>query len=159
MTSVTKPRINLYGNPAWYHHHGEKMKVSEFDKEKRRLVIAGSAAKVTISAATKSVRWWAIDWEVVQLSPTGEIVTGRRVFTSKELAVAFDVERAKTTRHSMWLLDQYGAECAEQGKYIRWKTWLNIPCPGTSHDGDPNVSIGLKPDITAAVRELLSMGQ
>jgi hypothetical protein len=56
-----------------------------------------------------------------------------------------------------WLLDRYGGDSAAQGFYIRWRNCLNIPCPGTGHDGDPNISVTLSDDIKEAVRQLLEM--
>ena len=55
---------------------------------------------------------------------------------------------------SAWLVESYTAQSAAQGKYIRLGKFLNIPCAGTGHDGDPNVSIVINPDMRDAVDRL-----
>jgi len=39
----------IYGNPAWYHHHGDKMKLEALDVKNKKLVVAGSASELTIT--------------------------------------------------------------------------------------------------------------
>jgi len=34
---------------------------------------------------------------------------------------------------------------------------LNIPCPGTGHDGDPNVSVYIEESIQRAIEQLLKL--
>ena len=45
----------------------------------------------------------------------------------------------------------YGGTAAAPGKFLRYERWLNIPCPGTGADGDPNLSIEVSQEITAAI--------
>lgn len=160
MTTVRnrRPNIRLYF-PDWWHHHGSKMRVQELDLQGHNLVIAGSAAKVMIRVASQvhpEATGWFIEWEVVQYQPYGEIVRGRVQVTNEELAVAFDLLYSPVTTGD-WLLDRFGGDVAEQGKYIRWQRFLNIPCPGTGNDGDPNVSIELDKEIKEVVRQLLNL--
>jgi len=151
-----KPVIHMH-TPIWCHHHCIKMRVTERDLETGALTIAGSAAKITIVRASTKFPWatgWFIDWEVIQYRPSDQVVRGRREFNDNELAAAFGL-----TDHpgetDFRLLEQFGGDSAEQGLYIRWGDYLNIPCPGTGHDGDPNVSIELDDQIKEAVRALL----
>jgi len=146
-----------HGIPIWCHHHGSKIKVLAFDKVSRILLIGGSAAKVTIKRAP-SVRLykgdgWLVDWKVVQRQPL-EVVRGCRWFDDNELSAAFGLTDAISS-YSEWLINRFGGNSAEQGKYIRWGIFLNIPCPGTGHDGDPNVSIHLDDQIKYIVQQLL----
>ena len=139
--------------PIWWHHHGFKMQVEEFNKGVHLLVIAGSAARVRITRRATTVdEGWFVDWEVVQTQQ--EKVNGRVIFKSNDLRAAFNLSK-ESGRFGDWLMEQFGADSAGQGKYIRWKMFLNIPCPGTGHDGDPNVSIHLGEEIQNAVRQLL----
>ena len=155
--SVQKdPNIRLHF-PVWYHGHGLRMRVEQLDRQNRILIISGSAAKVVIRKASlvhPNAQGWFVDWEVVQFAPYKEGVRGRTHFYDKELMAAFG-----TSNDSGWsgdrLIKEFGADSAEQGKYIRWKNFLNIPCPGTGNDGDPNVSIYLDEEIQKAVRQLL----
>ncbi|MDP2630772.1 MAG: hypothetical protein Q8P56_05175 [Candidatus Uhrbacteria bacterium] len=153
----TEPEIRIYC-PIWFHHHGSKMKVVAFDEKECRLVIAGSAAKITIRPGRQIQEGgdgWVVDWEVIQRVAYDEATRGRRQFDSDELAAAFGLT-GDSGDFGQWMIDQYGAHSAEQGKYIRWEDFLNIPCPGTGHDGDPNVSIHLDEKIKNAVRQLLT---
>ena len=156
--TVGGPQIR-FGMPIWCHHHGSKMRVEKFGKENHTLVIAGSAAKVTITQASAiypKAGGFFVDYEVVQYVSYDEVVRGRRQFSADDLAAAFGLSD-ESGKYGQWLIDQYGADSAEQGKYIRWKDYLNIPCPGTGHDGDPNVSIHLDQQIKDAVRQLLEL--
>ena len=150
------PEIRWYF-PIWCHHHGSKMQVEQLDRENRVLVISGSAAKVTIRKASSvypDAEGWFVDWEVVQYKPYEEGVRGRSWFDDDDLTAAFGLSE-KSGVFGDWLIERFGADCASQGKYIRWRSFLNIPCPGTGHDGDPNVSIHLDEEIRNAVRQLL----
>lgn len=142
------------GCPIWWHHHGFKMGVVQFSKRQRFLVIGRNAAsvKITPAALTVDEGWW-VEWEVVQSQQ--EKVNGRTVFTSDELRAAFGLSQESGVL-SDWLIERFGADCASQKKFIRWQEYLNIPCPGTGHDGDPNVSISIdNKEIQNAIRELL----
>jgi len=126
------------------------------------LVIAGSAATVTIQKASlvfpdKEVvkNDWFVNWEIIQCRPIQEISSGRRWFTIDDLRSAFGISDY-SGKYARWLIDRYGAEVAEQMKYIRWHEYLNIPCPGTGNDGDPNISIEIDDEIQLAIAKLIS---
>ena len=143
----------------WWHYHGLKMHVRQLDRESKRLDIAGSAAKAVIrrtSLVYPDAKGWLVDWEVIQSCPYDEVVRGRRQFNEDELAAAFGLTD-NPGKHGQWLLERFGGDSAEQGQYIRSGNFLNIPCPGTGHDGDPNVSIYLDEEIKEAVRQLLGL--
>lgn len=144
----------------WCHHHGSKMYVESLDQQNRILVISGSAAKVTIRRASSVYpdikrKEWFVDWEVVQCAPCKEGTRGRTRFSDEDLAAAFGLSDS-SGKSGDWLIQEFGAHVAEQGKYIRWGVYLNIPCPGTGNDGDPNVSIHLDDEIRNAVQQLLA---
>ena len=150
------PEIRWYF-PIWCHHHGSKMRVEQLDQQNHILVISGSAAKVTIRKASSvypDAKGWFVDWKVVQYKPYDEGACGRSQFNDEDISAAFGLSES-SGKFGEWLIKQFGADSAEQGKYIRWKNFLNIPCPGTGHDGDPNVSIHLDEEIQNAVRQLL----
>lgn len=152
------PELGGRGGPNWCHHHGAKMSVESFDPRNKILVISGSAAKITICKAS-SIRpdasGWFVAWEVVQCRPYEEGARGRVQFDDADLATAFGLSN-KSGKFGGWLISRYGADVAEQGKYIRWQKFLNIPCPGTGHDGDPNISVHIDEKIKDTVRQLLS---
>ncbi len=86
-------------------------------------------------------------------------IHGRKAFCSLAPGswdVVFDEVFVNMVRAGgSWLVGRYGGNSAVQSKFIRWGNFLNIPCPGTGHDGDPNVSIYVTDEIREAVRKLL----
>jgi hypothetical protein len=149
-----------FDHPIWWHHHGQKMGVSE--EIAGRLIIESNAARLTIQKAslvfpgrTTVENDWFVDWKVAQCWPLEEIVSGRRWFTTEDVRQAFGLS-ANSGKYGEWLIERYGAEAAEQMKYIRWRCWLNIPGPGTGNDGDPNISILIDDKILQAVAKLLA---
>ena len=155
-----KKPVFVCGYPIWYHHHGHKIKVDK--KIKGWISLKGSAASLDIQKAINrfpSLEYlkgqWLADWTVVQFGPTEEMVKGRRVFTVADLQNAFGLDEGSGPSGES-LIKLYGADVAEQMKYIRWKEFLNIPCPGTGNDGDPNISILITQEIQAAATELIA---
>jgi hypothetical protein len=125
------------------------MTVENFNRETNQLVLSGSVARLYISHVFGSQKEWAVDWEITE--PNGKVV-GSTIFSNTDLALAFDIISGFNHEE---LAKRYDAESASQGRYIRWKRYLNIPCPGTGLDGDPNISIWLSEPIKNAVKELL----
>jgi hypothetical protein len=125
-------------------------------KRSRALLIEGSAATVVIrKPVIESYEFgWIVGWEVFQRAVYEEVASGSRHFTDEELAAGFGISE-KSGRLGDWIIERFGAEVAKQGTFIRWKEYLNIPCPGTGQDGDPNVSVFVDEEIKAAVCELL----
>lgn len=134
------------GGPSWWHHHGWKMEVKELLLDQRKLTIEGSAARVVIQRAAdvlpnfESSHGWIVEWEVLQGDSYGKPDGGQRYWTDGDLAAAFATDGTR--------------DAARQGNYARNGHFLNIPCMGTGHDGDPNVSIDVTGEITEAVRSL-----
>lgn len=160
MARVVRRDPEIRGHfPVWCHHHGFKMAVELLDLDNCTLIISGSAAKVVIKKSSLEFPdsgGWLVNWEVIQSKPRGAGSRGRTLFTDKQLMAAFGLTQYPG-EFGDWIIEQYGADSAEQGKYIRWREFLNIPCPGTGHDGDPNVSINIDEDMIAAVQKLLGL--
>ena len=153
-TTIHHPKLSGIRN--WFHRHGSKMKVSTVSLVKPSITIASNAAKIIIKEAFERQPSKRVvrNWEIFEFTPYDEVVRGRRLFSSEELAAAFCIA-ANSGDHGQQLIDRYGAHSAEQGLYIRWGNFLNIPCPGTGMDGDPNVSIFITDEIRDAVSNLL----
>lgn len=75
--------------------------------------------------------------------------------SSSNLRKAFRLDDVMDDKLSLWLIDRYGGTVASQGEFIRWGKYLNIPGPGTGHDGDANISIFVSDEIRDAVTALL----
>jgi len=54
------------------------------------------------------------------------------------------------------MLDEWGGGVALPGSFIRHATYLNIPGPGTGHDGDANISVKLWEETKEGVVRLLN---
>jgi len=153
-----EPVFRKFGSgPVWWHTRGLKMHLKECDENRKHIVIEGSAAKVTIDRVNiDRIVGWFVEWRVVNCFPIKEQTDGRVMMSYSELAAAFGLNNDYVVQGSDWLIDQYGGTVASQGKFIRYQKYLNIPCPGTGHDGDPNVSIELKEEIKEAVGSVLN---
>ncbi len=139
--------------PNWCHMHGRKISISKLVLGKLRSLLLKSNAVILIISQEKD-NLWSVFWEII-FAPNSK-VEGNILFTAKELKIAFGLSDDENSKSGQWLIDRYGADVAEQGKYIRRGDFLNIPGPGTGNDGDPNVSIHLDNEIKNAIRDLLA---
>ncbi len=142
--------------PMWCHPHANKMMLVREDQEEydsNKLKIKGIAAEVSISDFRQGSDYWAVDWKVVQ--SRNEFSQGRILMRTQNLERAFGLSD-EPGRYGIAILKKYGGTTAHQGAYIRYQNFLNIPGPGTGHDGDPNVSIDLYDDMKEAVRKFIS---
>lgn len=147
------PQMGMFG-PEWFHHHGSKMSLDKSPQQRHFMRIAASAAWLQISPVSNpGDDGWYIDWEIRQslLSKT----SGRVVFPTPILRAAFGLYDTYTPETNQWLIERFGGDCADQGRYIRYQRHLNIPGPGTGHDGDANISILLDDNIIEAIRRLI----
>lgn len=155
-TNFSNPGPNMHlGIPDWCHMHGSKISVEKLDMKNKTLLLKGSAASCLIQKSSNiypKSKGWMVSYEVIH-SPYSK-VNGSIWFSKKDIESAFNLSD-NSGKYGNHIIEKYGATVAEQGKYIRWKTYLNIPCPGTAHDGDPNISIHLDFDIKNAVLQLL----
>ena len=148
-----RPEFNI-GKPVWHHHHSRKFHVISPTQEP--LELGASAANVVISP--DSSKGWIIKYRITHAFG-GFGVDGKIYMTTNELEVAFDLhgrlDDSFVWPSSQWLINRYGGDFAAQGSFIRYHRFLNIPGPGTGHDGDANVSIELNDEIKAAVKALI----
>lgn len=146
------PESGMFNQPSWWHHHGSKMALVRFDKDFHSMLISASTADLKIIKRLQIEESWQVDWRI-QLSAESK-VEGRVIFTTMDLQAAFGLIDY-TSRFGTSILGEYGGDSAYQGKYIRWGNFLNIPCPGTGHDGDPNISILINEAMKKAVRSMV----
>lgn len=159
MAIARRPEFGM-GHPIWWHHHGWKMMLKRIDL-RNRVVVIGSrqAAVVRITPKADSLNeGWYVEWEIKFARDSS--VHGNVWMSSQNLECAFGLSDSEDKKYHEcyrnWLISRFGADCACQGQFIRYGNFLNIPGPGTSNDGDPNVSIDLDDEIKDAVRQLLA---
>lgn len=139
-------------SPEWWHHFGAKMELGQAVYEAGFAVITGPAATLRIQRVepTKS---WSVEWRVT-FGPDSR-VSGNIDMTDEELLVAFGLADRPDQYGQQWLLNRFGGDAGEQGKFLRWRNYLNIPGPGTGSDGDPNISIELNDKMKTVVKRLV----
>jgi hypothetical protein len=142
--------------PIWWHRHGIKIHVLECDPEKKFLMMGSKAADLRfrqLFVRSLNEGRWLVEWCIRQ-SPL-ESVHGTVLFTDRELALAFRLAAEMIPDESKHLASRYSADRAVQGKFIGKDEYLNIPCPGTGDNGDPNISLYNTNEIAEAVGKLL----
>jgi hypothetical protein len=156
--SVTRGRLDsIGGTPYWYHRHGQTM-VHVPDQPNVAVCIQNKVATVTISAETGIAERWNVSWSI--LSGREESSGGNRLFSEEQMKCAFGLMNTFSYGQSNWqsnvMLNEFGGTVACPGRFIRWQNYLNIPEPGTGHDGTIAVSIYLDDTIREAVRKAIS---
>ncbi len=142
---LKKPETRL-GMPNWYHRSGAKMNLMEFDKGNHRLVIASDEASITITPRNNKEDEWKLEWRIENR------YTGLIFFTSIELKNAFGLtnDPGKT---GFKMIEKFGADSAEERKYIRYGDFLNIP--GANEVNVCNISVYVDDEMRSAIRKLL----
>lgn len=130
------------GMPKWVHPHSVKV---EFDKDKsvRTRTIRFESKVVSVTISRLRPYSWHVAYRIAQ--PWGFTESSVSLHTA-ELLCALNIDDSAGiagTEESKWWQTAYGSDVCVPGKFIRQGNWLNIPCPGTGVDGDPNLSIFL----------------
>ncbi len=148
------------GPPSWFNSHGMKMETQKpgpFNGGQCDLIIGnGVVAFVRISRVDKRPKY-LVDWRVIHSGGLDTPYTGGRIEIDRtELVQMFRISDEHTEDTDQWLIERYGGTVATQGKFLRSGKYLNIPCPGTGHDGDPNISVFVTDEIRNAVTFMLA---
>jgi hypothetical protein len=138
------------GRPDWWHKHGYRMKVGISDCSIGRITVLNSAASLNV---VKRGQIYCVNWKIFYSE--SEETEGKVNMSVEELMAAF-CARDVIFSNSKWLVDRYGATAACQGSFIRFGPYLNIPCPGTGCDGDPNISILIDCSIKKSIRDFVN---
>lgn len=133
---------SIDGIPVWFNIHGMNMKIQGSLKE-HIVSIGNNSAKIVI---TKSSSGYIVEWGIghTTKTPIKEIMHARSWFGDDDLAEAFGLNREYV--FSIFI-----------GKFVRRGNFLNVSCPGSGDDGDPNISIYLTSEIKRAISRLLSL--
>lgn len=139
--------------PPWFHHHGQKVSLITEKQGSRYFHLGATAVQVRITPYARTAdEGWYVEWEI--RFALHEWTRGQIVLASDQLATAFGLQ-GSCERMSRELMGLYPGSVAVQGRFIRVGPFLNIPGPGTGHDGDPNVSIEIDEQMQQAIRMLL----
>lgn len=143
--------------PDWWHAHGRKMQPREVDLEKRRLRLAGSVATLCIDFVPEGFEAvpWHIIWKVKHAD--GRAAEGEARWSDEYLSAAFGITRRLLllSIEQQRFLERYSADVGVEGIFIRRGWYLNIPQPGTRHDGGNAISIEIDEAIQKAILSVL----
>jgi hypothetical protein len=133
--------------PRWFNPAGNDARLVERRSKKPNLIPAltivasNGSSQLKIRRHTTDKRFWHVRWRIFYKN--GARLEGEFYWTSHDICAAF----GENDMGIFWHVP--GSRFARVGNY------LNVPCPGTGHDGDPNISILLNPTIRAAVKKLI----
>lgn len=151
MTEIKPPELKMGNMPIWFHHHGTKLELIYYDEN--IVIIKSNATRLSISKKiTKKDVLWNINYSISHGDSC--LTSNSLIMTSESLARAFGLDDNFEESGSS-ILKEFGGTNGLQGKYIRYKEYLNLPGPGTGHDGDPNLSIKIDDKIKTAIVQLL----
>ncbi|MFC1594812.1 hypothetical protein ACFL3E_00080 [Patescibacteria group bacterium] len=142
--------------PVWFHKKGLEMQLSHCSPEERLVIISSSTANLTIKNRDKSGTW--IIMYTIKHGPgfSREHYTRYHlIFNDDELLRAF--VKPSEEEPNLEIGDETILVCtaATAGKFARVDRHLNITCPGTGLNGDPNLSIFVTDEIHYAIIDLL----
>jgi hypothetical protein len=136
--------------PPWQVTKGYKMTVAPSEPI---LTLVGSAAQLTIQEDLDEDHWRVSWW----LNHGHGEVQGFVSFNRQDLRRAFGFEDGISEGdRSLFAGIGTPLDAGQVGRYVRYGQYLNIPGPGRSFHGDPNISIELTNEIVAAVEALLA---
>lgn len=149
----------MFDVPEWWHHQGFKIAVIGMDHanspSEKVLRLESRVVKINIRPACSPNEWF-LEYEIVHFF-NDTWSKGRFYMTTTDLEEAFWLKDTCTESFAQGIIDRFGGDVAYQGKFIRYRSYLNFPGPGTGLDGDPNVSVRVDDDIKGWVRKFLGV--
>lgn len=139
----------MCGQPIWCHNHSHKVTLEVTGLRNDLLVFQGSAVELIIRRRRSG---WMVSWLVIH--SRNEQAQGQVYFGDEDLLKAFGLSDS-IPDYGRSLVERFGGTTANQGKFIRYKNWLNIPGPGTGNDGDPNLSLEVDLEMQEAVKKMV----
>lgn len=150
--------------PDWWHSHGAKMNIKHLNINGYcpSLKLQASAAELEVRRnylveENVNVRIWELHWRVVQSYPEGCESRGKTIVYDDGLRKAFGLDDSFDLAGEFIIKKYKAVTTARWGCFIRYKEFLNIPCPGTGCDGDPNVSVLVTEEIQEAITKMLAL--
>ncbi len=137
-------------HPDWFHPHGARMEIAK--RRSRTIILASDASRIEVSFKNNIwVVWWTVQYD------KESACSGVVIFSAEELRSAFGLSELSFAA-SDWI-KKWMADCASEGRFIRYRRFLNITGPGNGRKGDPNVSLYVTDGIRQAVSDLLDRSQ
>ena len=164
---VMRSATDTYLNPRWFHLHGRKMRFVPGGSSKDAVVIrsmSGASELIIKKFSLDGELVWKVEWQVVLSQHESD--TGKRIVQTEWLHRMFDIppHRGENfvarpvpmfSRKASKFLRDYQGEDGEPGHFIRQFDKLNIPGPGTGHNGSGTISIEITQEMQDAIAVLI----
>jgi hypothetical protein len=139
--------------PKWWHPHGRKINVEKCDASPNgEIQLKSNAVEILIYPGPQD-ETYVVEWKLTHYYGNDQS-QGKRVMARNVLLAAFGLN-GFVGDNPDFSAKWGNAHSALAGQYIRTGHYLNIPCPGTACDGDPNVSIFVEETIQRAISALV----
>ncbi|MFH1145597.1 MAG: hypothetical protein V1707_01385 [bacterium] len=153
------PTIEAVNPPSWWQTHGTKVTLNFGGSKSMAVDLSSHVVSVSITRdkgmRDKGISDYKIRYTIDHFwgSTKMEIY-----FTTEELEGAFGLsdysgEGVVAVKRTV----NETITCATQGKYIRKGRYLCLPGPGTSLQGDPNLSLYIHDEIREAMKNLITL--
>lgn len=125
--------------PSWWHPAGTKVRIVKVSYPLSIFLKSALASLTILKAIGVPGNYWYLDWDI---TGSTNAVKGRVVVTGEQLLTLFKRKGSAVI----------------QGVGVREKSCLNVPCPGTGNDGDPNISILVSARAEQVIRRFVLHG-
>lgn len=139
--------------PHWWHGRGKT--VYDAGNRRDRSIVTLTSKSCHLKIQRTGENEWIVS--VYMHYPGKNRTTHERYFNAVELATAFDTPRDLSVGNGLYAFRRR-ANFGVEGLFIRRGNFLNIPCPGSGVDGDPNMSIRLTAHIREKIGRFLRTG-
>ena len=143
--------------PIWWNRSGKGTYVVKGNIGGRSITVTNGVGHLIIykpvvgTKKTYTVRWMIFGKGGKEVNA----VDGYRQFTKEQILTAFGVSQGNPITDTVFA-EKHDAVCGIPGLFIRKLGYLNVPCPGTGIDGDPNLSAFISLSVGEDVRRFLS---
>lgn len=146
--------VTKSGAPPWFYESENPPDVfGGVDLKNYLINFKSDAVKIELKRDASGHDGWYIRYKIIH-SPFSSN-SGIVWMTTQDVLTAFKLSNICDGIWGQEVLSVYGGEVAHQGRYIRYRKFLNIPGPGTGLSGDANVSIYVTEKISKMVEVLV----
>lgn len=140
--------------PNWWDIAGEQRHLQQPTKN-RPFTIRDRTSRLRIFESNNKKKRWKIEWVIAHPDKRG-VVSGFVFFDDEDLAIAFCLKKEKIPANAEHLIACVGvADRIRIGYFIGKLDFVNIPCPGSGHPGDPNFSFKITLEMQKTIREMI----
>lgn len=151
------PGFTLDKKPLWFNPEGSKItRITPEYNHPIEPILWLESDKVSVSIKYDIRNKWIVHYTIYEQNESS--IKCDIHMTAEAIYAAFGINDEYGDLpwdRGQGIIDRFGGHFCLQGKFIRWKNWLNIPGPGTGLKGDVNLSLEITDDIKKVVREFM----